>query len=135
MDRCVSQYISKKSDATSTPANQSLTKDKWVTIEAGGITKLVPTETSKVGALWACYLNVKSASISGATQLTLRWVRDPSGINDATGYETINLNKNGTTFITNVWLFQAKKGQPVTLQVKANGRATVTTRELKLSIS
>jgi hypothetical protein len=131
----MSQYISVKSDAKSNPPSQNLPTDKWQTIEAGGITKLVPTENSEVGALWACYLNVTTPKLSGATQLTLRWVRDPSGINDATGYETINLNKNGTTFISNVWLFQAKKGQPVTLQVKANGRATVTTRELKLSIS
>jgi hypothetical protein len=131
----MTQYISKKSDATSKPATQALTSGKWVTIEAGGITKLVPTENSKAGALWGCYLNVKTPKLGGATELTLKWVRDFSGINDATGYETITLNKGGTTFISNVWLFQAKKGQPVTLQVKANGKATVHTRELKLSIS
>ena len=131
----MSQYISKKSDATSRPATQNLASGKWVTIEAGGITKLIPTESTKVGALWVCYLNVKTPKIGGATELTLRWVRDAAGINDATGYETVALKKGATTFVKDVWVFQAKKGQPVTLQVKANGKATVTTRELKLSIS
>jgi hypothetical protein len=131
----MTQYISKKSDDTSKPKTQSLTAGKWLTIEAGGLTKLVPTESTKAGALWACYLNVTSPKIGGATELTIKWVRDFTGINDATGYETKSLNKGGTTYIKDVWLFQAVKGQPVTLQVKANGKATVTTRELKLSIS
>jgi hypothetical protein len=135
MDRRVSQYISKKSDASSRPATQNLVNGKWVTIEAGGITKLVPTETSKTGALWATYLNITTPKLGGATQLTIKWVRDAAGINDATGYQTFTLNKGGTTYVKDLWLFQAKKGQPVTLQVKANGKATVTTRELKLSIS
>lgn len=130
----MSQYISKKSDAKSKPATQSLTGGKWVTIEAGGITKLVPTESSRAGALFATYLNIKTPKIGGATELVIKWVRDASGINDATGYETITLKKGATTFVKDVWLFQAKKGQPVTLQVKANGKATVTTRELKLAI-
>ena len=131
----MSQYLSLKSDTTSKPPTQTLTSGNWVTIEAGGITKLIPTETSKTGALWATYLNINTPKLGGATELTIKWVRDAAGINDATGYQTFNLNKGGTTFIKDLWLFQAKKGQPVTLQVKANGKATVTTRELKLSIS
>ena len=135
MDRRVSQYISKKSDAKSKPPTQNLVKDKWLTVEAGGITKLVPTQNSEAGALWVCYLNITTPKLAGATELTLKWVRDASGINDATGYTTVALKKGATTFVTNVWVFQAKKGQPVSLQVKANGKATITTRELKLSIS
>ena len=135
MARSMSQYISRKSDAKSNPPSQNLPTNKWQTIEAGGITKLVPTENSEVGALWACYLNVTTPKLAGATELTLKWVRDFSGINDATGYTTIPLKKGGTTFVSNMWVFKAKKGQPVTLQVKANGKATVSTRELKLSIS
>jgi hypothetical protein len=131
----MSQYISKKSDATSKIPTQTLVADKWVTIEAGGTTKLIPTQDSEVGALWVCYLNITTPKLAGATELTLKWVRDSAGINDATGYTTVALKKGGTTFVTNVWVFQAKKGQPVTLQVRANGKATVTTRELKLSIS
>ena len=131
----MSQYISKKSDAKSKPPTQTLVSEKWITVEAGGITKLVPTQDSDAGALWVCYLNISTPKLAGATELTLKWVRDFSGINDATGYKTIALKKGGTTFVTNVWVFRAKKGQPVTLQVKANGKATINTRELKLSIS
>lgn len=135
MARRMTQYISRKSDATSKPATQALPANKWVNVEVENQTALMPTENSKTGALWACYLNVDSPKVSGATELTLRWTRDPSGINDATGYETKTLKKGGTTFIKDVWLFQAKKGQPVVLQVRANGRATITTREVKLSIA
>lgn len=131
----MTQYISRKSDAKSKPPTQELRSGVWTTIEASGQTALVPTESSKAGALWVAYLNVKTPKIGGATELTLRWVRDPKGINDATGYETKALKKGGTTFIKDVWVFQAKKGQPVVLQVKANGKATVTTRETKLAIS
>ena len=130
----MSQYISRKSDAKSKPATQALTAGKWVNIEAENLLELVPIESTKVGALWVCYLNVKTPKLGGATELTLRWVRDPKGINDATGYETKTLKKGATTFVKDVWVFQAKKGQPVVLQVQANGKATITTREIKLSI-
>lgn len=131
----MSQYISRKSDATSKPATQPLPANKWITVEVENQTALVPNQNSELGALWACYLNIDSPRINGATELVLRWTRDPSGINDATGYETKALKKGGTTFIKDVWLFQAKKGQPVVLQVRANGWATITTREVKLSVS
>jgi hypothetical protein len=132
--KSVSQYISLKSDTSSKNPPINLIVDKWHTVEAGGITDLVPTESSKTGALWATYLNVKTPKIGGASELVIRWVRQPKGINDATGYETKQLVKGETTFVKDVWLFQAKKGQPVVLQVKANGKATITTRELKLAI-
>ena len=61
-------------------------------------------------------------------------MRDPSGIKDITGMETKSLNKGGTTFVKDTWMFQAIKGQPVVFMVKPNGKATVTTRETKLSI-
>jgi hypothetical protein len=130
----MSQYLSKKSDAKSKPATQSLTSGKWVTVEAGGVTQLTATENSRAGALFVCYLNITTPKLGGATELTLRWVRDPKGINDATGYETKTLKKGATTFVKDVWLFQAKKGQPVICQVKANGKATINTRLLKLAI-
>lgn len=131
----MTQYISRKSDAASKPPVQVLTPDKWVTVEAENEIYLTAAESSKAGALYACYLNIKTPKIGGATELTLRWLRDPKGIADATGYETKSLKRGGTTFIKDVWLFQAKKGQPVALQVKVNGKATITTRETKLAIS
>lgn len=133
MAKRVSQYISLKSDAGSRPATQVLPANKWVTLEVENQTQLVPTESAT--ALWACYLNIQTPKLAGATELTLRWTREPKGINDSTGYESKTLKKGGTTFVKDLWIFKAKKGQPVVLQVKANGKAVITTREIKLSIS
>ena len=130
----MSQYISRKSDASSNPATQILKPNVWTVIEAGGKMPLVPTESSKHGAFWSAYLNIDSPKIGGATELVIRWTRDPAGIADSTGYETKSLNKGGTTFVKDTWMFQAIKDQPVVFMVKANGKATVTTRETKLAI-
>ena len=130
----MSQYISRKSDDKSNPPTQNLLAGIWTVIEASGKMPLVPTESSKVGAFWSAYLNINTPKIGGADELVIRWVRDPAGINDSTGYETKSLKKGGTTFIKDTWMFQAIKGQPVVLMVKANGKATITTRETKLSI-
>lgn len=130
----MSQYISRKSDASSKIPTQSLQANVWTTLEVEGLWSVLPTENSTAGAFFATYLNITTPKIGGATQLTIKWVRDPKGINDATGYETITLNKGGTTYVKDVWMFQAKKGQPVALMMKPNGKATVTTREIKLAI-
>lgn len=131
----MSQYLSLKSDSKSKPATQTLKPGVWLTVEAGGQTELVPTKSTDTGAFWATYLNITTPKIGGATELVIRWVRDPANINDATGYETKTLKKGATTFVKDLWTFQAKKGQSVILQVRANGKATLTTRILKLSIS
>jgi len=131
----MSQYISRKSDASSRIPTQSLQGEVWTTLEVDGLFSVIPNANSTTGAFFATYLNIKTPKIGGASELTIKWVRDPKGINDATGYETIALKKGGTTFVKDVWMFQAKKGQPVALQLKANGKATITTREIKLSIS
>lgn len=131
----MSQYISRKSDASSRIPAQSLQGEIWTTLEVDGLFSVIPNADSSTGALFATYLNIKTPKIGGASELTIKWVRDPKGINDATGYQTFSLKKGGTTYVKDVWLFQSKKGQPVALQMKANGKATVTTREIKLAIS
>jgi len=131
----MSQYISRKSDASSRIPTQSLQGEVWTTLEVDGLFSVIPNGDSSTGALFATYLNITSPKIGGASELTIKWVRDPKGINDATGYQTFSLKKGATTFVKDVWLFQAKKGQPVALQLKANGKATITTREIKLAIS
>ncbi|CAB4145558.1 hypothetical protein UFOVP482_12 [uncultured Caudovirales phage] len=130
----MSQYVSRKSDAKSKIPTQALQGDVWTTLEVEGLYSVIPTENSTAGALFATYLNITTPKIGGATELVIKWVRDPKGINDATGYETITLKKGGTTYVKDVWIFQAKKGQPVALSMKPNGKATVTTREIKLAI-
>lgn len=130
----MSQYISRKSDVKSKNPTQVLKPNVWTSIEASGIIALVPTESSKSGAFWSAYLNIDSPKIGGASELVIKWVRDPAKLNDLTGLETKVLNKGGTTFVKDTWMFQAIKGQPVVFMVKANGKATITTRETKLAI-
>ena len=131
----MSQYISRKSDASSRIPTQSLQGDVWTTLEVDGLYSVIPNADSSTGAFFAAYLNIKTPKIGGATELTIRWTRDPKGIRDSTGYQTISLKKGGTTFVKDVWLFQSTKGQPVAFMMKANGKATITTREIKLAIS
>jgi hypothetical protein len=135
MDKSMSQYISRKSDASSRIPTQSLQGEIWTTLEVDGLFSVIPNADSSTGALFATYLNIKTPKIGGASELTIKWVRDPKGINDATGYQTFSLKKGGTTYVKDLWMFQSKKGQPVALMLKANGKATVTTREIKLAIS
>jgi hypothetical protein len=131
----MSQYISRKSDAQSKIPTQSLQADIWTALEVDGLLTVIPNADSTTGALWAAYLNIKTPKIGGATELTIRWTRDPKGIRDSTGYQTISLKKGGTTFVKDVWLFQSTKGQPVSFMMKTNGKAIITTREIKLAIS
>ena len=130
----MSQYISRKSDASSRIPTQSLQGEIWATLEVEGLFSVTANADSNAGALFATYLNIKTPKIGGATELTIKWVRDPKGINDATGYQTFSLKKGGTTYVKDLWMFQSKRGQPVALMLKANGKATVTTREIKLAI-
>lgn len=131
----MSQYISRKSDAQSKIPIQELQADIWTALEVDGLYTIIPNADSTTGALWAAYLNIKTPKIGGATELTIRWTRDPKGIRDSTGYQTVSLKKGATTFVKDVWLFQSTKGQPVSFMMKTNGKATITTREIKLAIS
>lgn len=131
----MSQYISRKSDAQSKIPTQSLQADVWTALEVDGLFTIIPNADSTTGALWAAYLNIKTPKIGGATELTVRWTRDPKGIRDSTGYQTFSIKRGATTFVKDVWLFQSTKGQPVSFMMKTNGKATITTREIKLAIS
>jgi hypothetical protein len=131
----MSQYISRKSDESSKIPTQTIKPDVWNTLEVDGLYSVIPNADSVAGALFAAYLNIKTPKIGGATELTIRWTRDPKGVRDSTGYQTIRLIKGGTTFVKDVWLFQSTKGQPVAFMLKANGKAVITTREIKLAIS
>lgn len=114
--------------------NLDLKSGVWYALEAGGKSKLVPPASSRWGAMWVFYANIKSPKIGGATEATFRWVRNPGTSKaDETGRVTYNLKKGGTTWLSHVWTFQAIKGQPVSLEVCFNGKVTLTTRELKLA--
>jgi hypothetical protein len=131
----MSQYISRKSDAQSKIPTQELKADVWTALEVDGLYTVIPNADSVAGALFAAYLNIKTPKIGGATELVIRWTRDPKGLRDSTGYQTVSLKKGGTTFVKDVWLFQSKRGQPVSFMMKVNGKATITTRIIKLAIT
>lgn len=115
-------------------APKTLTSGVWVTVDAEGHKLLTPPQSSRFGANWVTYLNIKTPKIGGASEVTLRWVRNPGTPKaDETGRMTFNLKKGGTTWISHCWMFQAIKGQPVALHIVVNGKATLQTRELKLA--
>ena len=130
----MSQYISRKSDATSKKPTQALPANVYTTLEVDGLTSVMPNANSSYGAFFGVYLNITTPAIDGATEMTIKWVRDPKGIDDATGYQTVALKKGGSTYVKDLWMFQTKKGQPIAFMMKPNGKATVTTREIKLAI-
>jgi hypothetical protein len=129
------QYIVYKSDAKSPKPTQTLTAGRWARLEAEGHTVLLPTVDSAYGALWAFYAYLDIPRIGGATQVTTKWVRNPGTKEaDETGRMTWQLTKGQSNWINQVWLFHARKGQPVGLEIVANGKCTIRTRELKLSV-
>lgn len=129
------QYIVYKSDAKSPKPVQRLTAGVWARLEAEGHTTLVPTCSSAYGALWAFYAMVEVPRIGGATEITTKWVRNPGTKEaDETGRYTWTVKRGKTQWINQVWLFHARDGQPVGLEIIANGKATIKTRELKLSV-
>jgi hypothetical protein len=126
------EYVMRKSDATSKIPTQSVPGGTWTLLEVEGQTLITPTGSSAFGAIWGVYLNIVSTD---ATKLNLRWVRDPKGRYDFTGEREIALTKKGTTLYSDVWMFQAIKGQPVGIEMKHNGSKPIVikTRESKLA--
>ena len=130
----MSEYVSRKSDASSRKPTQVLTPSKWTWLEVEGALSITPKGNSKAGANWAYYLNVETPRLGAASEMIVKFVRNPgSSKADETGRITYTLNKNGTTWISQVWMFQAIDGQPVGVQILVNGKATIKTREFKMA--
>lgn len=129
------EYVARKSDATSKIPTQTIPPKKWTLLEVEGLTTITPTGNSAFGAIWAVYLNVVTPSLGGASKLNVRWVRDPKGAYDFTGEREVALNKGGTTLYSGTWLFHARKGQPVGIEIYQNGSKplTIKTRESKMA--
>jgi hypothetical protein len=127
----VSQYVSIKDDAH----DFSVRPKTWTllrfTVDGKALTTLTPTQDGV--ALWAWYINVDAKG--GAKKLAVRFIRDPKGIADYTGEHGIDLTAHDKD--SHLWMFKAKKGQPVGVQVWHDGTAplVISTREFKLSIS
>lgn len=129
-----SEYVSRKSDDTSKVKTQTFAANKWQRLEVEGQTTVVPKYNSLAGADWAFYLNIKTPLIGGANEVMIKFVRNPGTANaDETGRMTYFIKKGGQTWVRDTWLFQAVKGQPVAVEIMFNGKATISTREIKMA--
>lgn len=135
------EYIMRKSDSTSNPPTQKIPPGYWYQLEVENKRTITPKRTSKYGAYWAVYLNVFSPQRGGPSSMSVRWTRNPDGpsgvgaVYDFTGEREIPLNVGYTTKFSAVWVFKARAGQPVAVEVAHNGKVPITirTRESKLS--
>lgn len=90
------------------------------------------TPQNSGNAIWGYYVNVTENG--GAKTMKLRWLRDPSGSKDFTGQRTLDLSVSNIH--SDLWMFNAKKGQPVGIQVYHAGTSNliIGTRECKMLI-
>jgi hypothetical protein len=127
----MSEYISWKAGDPAIAASPQIIKPKtWTTVTFGKDSLIVPKTNGT--ATWAYYLNVDVPADSKL--LKVRFMRDPKGIADFTGLKGIDLTSYAID--SGTWIFNAKAGQPVALQVYASGTKNVTlsTREFKMWI-
>ncbi|CAB4194578.1 hypothetical protein UFOVP1264_33 [uncultured Caudovirales phage] len=127
------EYVSWKTGDASKPKPQIVKPNEWVTVQFNEGAAIVPKNSGT--ANWAFYLNIKNASGLGASKsVDVRFLRDPKGIADFTGQ--CNLDLTSGSIYSGTWFFNAKKGQPVALQIRNNGKKNITlsTREFKMWI-
>jgi hypothetical protein len=128
------EYVSwKVGDPAIKAAPQTIAPGKWTILNFGTVDAIVPKHNG--AAQWAFYVNVTPQKGLGiAKSLNLRFIRDPKGAADFTGQRPLDLTK-GHIF-SGTWFFNAKKGQPVAIQVYNTGKKTlvITTREFKMWI-
>jgi hypothetical protein len=128
------EYVSiKVGDPAIKPSPQVIPPGKWVTLDFGAVDVIVPKHDGV--AQWAYYVNFTPVKGIGAPKsVKLRFCRDPKGAADFTGQRPLDLSVDHV--FSGVWIFKAKKGQPVALQVYNTGKKpiTITTREFKMWI-
>ena len=126
------QYVSwKQGDALVGGKDpQKILAKKWTLLKFGKNILIKPTADGL--GHWGTYINVEDAG--NATQLSVRFIRDPKGKADFTGETFIDLTKGHK--VSHTWFFLAKKGVPVGVQVSHNGTKplVIATREFKAAI-
>lgn len=125
------EYVSwKAGDSKIKPAPLTIKPKTWTLLTFDEGDAITPKNDGV--ANWAYYVNVNKNG--GAEKLELRWIREPAGIKDFTGARTLDLKLDNIH--SGVWIFKAKKGQPVGIQVYHAGATdmVITTRECKLWI-
>jgi hypothetical protein len=125
------EYVSWKAGDPAIKADPQAIKPKtWTTLKFGDNgTTIKPNFNGQ--AHWSAYVNIDSDG--GASDIKLRFVRDPKGAADFTGIYSFDPAHEPQS---HTWFFNAKKGQPVAVQIYHNGKSnlTVTTREFKMWI-
>lgn len=126
------EYVSwKAGDPKIKPAPQTIAPKTWTQLDFGAQDSIVPKNNGT--ANWAFYVNVNEKG--NASKLKIRFTRD-IGTKDAdfTGQRTLDLNVDH--IFSDTWFFNAKKGQPVGIEVyhEGTGNMVITTREFKMWI-
>jgi hypothetical protein len=128
----MSEYVSwKAADPKIKPAPQIIKPKVWTQLDFGAQDSIVPKTSGT--ANWAFYINVED--LGGADKMKIRFTRD-IGTKDAdfTGQRMLDLALDNIH--SGTWFFNAKKGQPVGLEVYHAGKTnmTIITREFKMWI-
>lgn len=125
------EYVSWKQGDPLIKADPQIIKPKtWTSLKFGANGDvIIPKHDGE--ALWCAYINV--AGTGGASQYKVRFIRDPKKLADFTGIATYGIAYEPQT---HVHFFNAKKGQPVALQVWHDGKTdmTIACREFKMWI-
>jgi hypothetical protein len=127
----MSEYISwKAGDPKIKPAPQNIKPKTWTLLNFDQGTAIKAKSSGT--AIWGFYINVEQPG--GAKSMKLRWLREPLGIKDFTGQRTLNLEDSNIH--SDLWMFNAKAGQPVGIEVYHAGTSdlTIITRECKMFI-
>lgn len=124
------QYVSWKDDTTTL----TVPPKKWtlmtLTVDGKKLDVIKPAVDALAQLAW--YINVDDKA--DAKSLSVRFSRDPKGLNDFTGQTSIDLTNNDIS--SHVWFIKAKVGVPIGVMVYHNGTKPVKigTREFKAAI-
>lgn len=126
------QYVSWKQGDPAIKADPQKIKPKTWTLLTFGKNGSLIKPTADGLAHWGMYVNVSDNA--DAKSLMVRFTRDPKGIADFTGANSYSFAA-GHIF-SHMWMFLAKKGQPVGVEVYHDGTRdlVVGTREFKSAI-
>lgn len=126
------QYVSWKQGDPAIKADPQTIKPKtWTLLEFGVNGSLITPRSNGLGH-WGTYINVSNGA--DAKNIQVRFIRDPKGKADFTGSISFDL-ASGHIF-SHMWMFLAKKGESVGVQVYHDGtkNLTIATREFKGAI-
>lgn len=120
------QYVSWKDDKTP----QVIPPKKWTLMVFNKLSVINPVANGL--GHFGVYINVSNPA--DAKRVSVRFSRDPKGLNDFTGQHSVDLTVDNID--SHTWFFQAKKGTPIGVMVYHNGTKPITigTREFKAAI-